>query len=251
MSAPKALYRGVLLSLAMLWSFQAWPATAAPDALAQGTTAYRAGRYEEALRHFQAAWDAGDHSDRLLYNLGVTYYRLGDLPNARSSFEPLTRRPATAARAHYNLGLIDLKSGDRAAARARFQQARKTARSRKMRSLADEQLRRMDAGDAKPARDNRGGGYVELAAGYDDNVARLDETVLDPSQRSSSLVALLGGGHVDVLGSSRNGLRLSGFAYVVDYPDLSTFDVVSVRAGPELRAAMGRVQYELGLYGGE
>lgn len=246
MSARTALCRGLVLSLAMLWSFQAWPA-AVSDALAQGTESYRAGRYEEALQHFQQAWNSGDRSDRLRYNLGVTHYRLGDLANARSSFEPLTQRPGMAGRAHYNLGLVALKAGDRTAARDQFQQARATARSRKLRSLANEQLRRLDP---RSTHARRAAAYAELAAGHDDNVARLDDTVLDPSERSSSLVSLLAGGEVDVLGDRRDGLRLSGFAYAVDYPQLSSFDLLSLRAGPELRAALRGVQFELGVYGG-
>jgi len=239
----------MVLGLVMLWSFQAWSA-AAPDSLAQGTAAYRAGRYEEALRHFQEAWNAGDRSDRLRYNLGVTYYRLGDVANARSSFEPLTRRPRMAARAHYNLGLVALKAGDPATARTRFEQARDAARSGQLRSLADQQLHRLDPRATGRVRERRADAYVELETGYDDNVARMDEGVLDPSERSSPLVSILGAGDVDVLGDRRNGLRLSGFAYAVDYPQLTDFDLLALRAGPELRAAVGGVQLELGVEGG-
>lgn len=123
-----------------------------PGPFQQGTEAYRAGHYSDALRFFQQAKERDGNSDQLQYNIGVTYYRLNDFPNSRATFEALAQRPKLAPIAHYNLGLIAKKTHDPKRARAEFEITAKTATNPRLRHLAKKQLRHGSAGKKSRAK---------------------------------------------------------------------------------------------------
>ena len=69
-----------------------------------GRAAFEGGRYEEALGHFERAWELSDRPG-LLFNIGHTAQLLGDLPRAIEAFEAylealpdVENRAAVAAR---------------------------------------------------------------------------------------------------------------------------------------------------------
>lgn len=220
---------------------------AAPgSAFNQGTAAYRAGRYAQALRSFREAQDAGDTSDQLLYNIGVTCYRLRDFARASTSFDQLARRPRLVSLAHYNLGLIALKTGDVQRAQAEFAQSRNAATEPALRSLAERQLARLGV-PLEPGPDRIG--FLRLAGGYDDNVTLADPSVVEPSLRSSPVAVVLVGGRTALTGDLHQGLQLSGAAFGVTYADAPGYDFAVVRAGPQYRIRSGSLSGEIGATG--
>lgn len=228
-----------------------WAADAS-EPFRQGTQAFRAGHYSDALRFFLEAQNRGGTNDQLQYNLGVTYYRLGDYSNARARFEALTLQPKLAPIAHYNLGLIALKTGAPQTARAEFQRTAATTTDPRLRQLAEKHLgTEVSAGKTKSATKpaSASSGNVRLSGGYDDNAALAGEASQVPaSQRGSALAALLAGGHVTLMGDQHDGLLLSGSAYGIAFPQASAYNFSSLRAGPQLRGRFGPLQTEIGVY---
>jgi tetratricopeptide (TPR) repeat protein len=78
----------------------------------QGTSAYRAGRYEEAADHFAAV--LASEPDRLdaQLGLGLTRYKLGDWDAAVEHLGAAVRRAPRQATARLFLGLAHLRRGD-------------------------------------------------------------------------------------------------------------------------------------------
>jgi tetratricopeptide (TPR) repeat protein len=78
----------------------------------QGTSAYRAGRYDEAADHFAAV--LASEPDRLdaQVGLGLTRYKLGDWDAAIEHLDAAVRRAPRQATARLFLGLAHLRRGD-------------------------------------------------------------------------------------------------------------------------------------------
>lgn len=85
--------RSTWLAVLLLLAATAGPARAQDaDALtAKGVEAYKAGHFEEALEHFQAA-HARSHRAPTLYNMGRCQQKLGRFQDARETFETLIAR---------------------------------------------------------------------------------------------------------------------------------------------------------------
>lgn len=207
-----------------------------------GVKAFRSGDYAQALRHFEHARRLGADTRRLHYNLGVTYYHLGRYGEAQSEFEWLARIPELAPLAHYNLGLLALKQGAADEARSRFDITASTAQDPKLKALAETQLV-----DLQPvSKDQRWFGFVDVGAGYDDNVALVPDTaVVAPTGNDDSFAELMGGVVGRLSGNAENDLSFKASAFWLDYLDLDEFDQTSVRGGLSYRHRIGDWQTEL------
>lgn len=139
----------------------------AADAYAGGVAAFKQGDYDRALTLFLEARRNGRDSDSLRYNLAVTYYRLERYQDAARYFRSLLdTQPALAA---YNLGLVARAQGDSESAARRFEESLRAAEAdSRLASLA---RRALDSVDAEAAPVGKGDGGVQVAVGYDDNVA--------------------------------------------------------------------------------
>jgi len=80
-------------------------------------------RYEEAIRHFSEAADAGEHAAEALSKRGVCKLRLGDSPGASNDFEAALRIDPNCAQALTNLGNVALEAGRLEEARTRYEAA--------------------------------------------------------------------------------------------------------------------------------
>jgi hypothetical protein len=138
----------VAFVLSVVGGFSPAPAIAA-DALSLGNTAFRAGLYANAIRHYGDAIRDDGGTPLVHYNTGVAHYKLGDYAAAEASFLAATNEPRLAARSFYNLGLVERAKGEDIEARMWFVQARHHASaSPNLRKVADRAL-------AKTAPDNR------------------------------------------------------------------------------------------------
>ncbi|MFN2507239.1 MAG: tetratricopeptide repeat protein [Chthoniobacterales bacterium] len=74
-----------LALLACTWASETW--AQGGDAVAKGNQEYGAGRFAEAIKHYEEAVAAGLTSGALFYNLGNARYRSGDLGRAILNYE--------------------------------------------------------------------------------------------------------------------------------------------------------------------
>lgn len=202
-----------------------------------GMQAFRDGEYAAALRAFQAACAAGLDSSQLHYNLGVTYYRLQRYAAARREFERLRDEPGVADIAHYNLGLVALKQGREADAVAIFRAVNAATDNVKLKQLTDRQLTRLTG---RPRPWQGWVGFLDLTAGYDDNVALSSDIAgITPSQRGAGYLAVLAGGVGRLSGTRTHGWQGVAAAYAVNYRGLSGYNQVYARAGARYRMPLG------------
>ena len=88
-----------------------------------GITAFRAGRYEEAVQRFERCVDLrGDDADAHL-NLGISCHRLGRREDAADSYALALAHRADFAEAWFNLGTLDLERGAYESAAATLERA--------------------------------------------------------------------------------------------------------------------------------
>lgn len=106
------------LMLALSWSTSAQAAGPLernhPD-VDEGTTAYEAQRYEDALIHYQRAAQERPKEARAHYNLGLALHKLGRNEEAQNAFQTaldLDSRHELGAKIHYNMGNVAAAGGD-------------------------------------------------------------------------------------------------------------------------------------------
>ena len=81
-----------------------------------GTDAYEAGRYDEALAHYDSALKDKPTDARVQYNRGLTLHKLGRNDDAKAAFSAaleLDRSGELAAKIHYNLGNVAAATGNK------------------------------------------------------------------------------------------------------------------------------------------
>jgi Flp pilus assembly protein TadD len=88
-----------------------------------GLEATASQRYEEAIRRFTEAADAGERTAEALSKRGVCKLRLGDIAGATADFEAALRADPKCAQALTNLGNVALEAGRLDEARARYEAA--------------------------------------------------------------------------------------------------------------------------------
>ncbi len=191
---------------------------------AEGERAFAAGDFDEALRLFTAAREAGSTGPSSYYNIGVSQYRLGEYGAAEATFRALAAEfPTFRELAEYNRGLARRADGELDDARIAFERARSSS-DETIVALASAQLG--EIGGPRTAREPRWTGYFAGGVGYDDNVALLNELVLPSSEASSPLTEVLG---VATRDFGARPLRFDASAYAVHYSDVGDFDQTAVR----------------------
>ena len=214
-----------------------------PDtAWASGSEAFAAGRFDEALRHFEDARDSGLGGPAVHYNIAVSQYSMGDYGAARRTFQLIARQyPSMRGLAEYNVGLTERRLGNPDAAQRQFIAAYRHSNDEKVRALAASQLTELE-------RDTRSDWYglVGVQVGHDDNVALRDSLGLPAGVSAESPTA-------DLLATLRGplpgGLELDGSLYAVTYSDADEFDQVELRVGALYTIDRGDWRHRGGLYG--
>lgn len=223
------LTRSRLVLLACLLCFGlVTPAQAADDWNA-GKKAFKDGDYESALVFFQAARDAGRTGPAILYNIAVTQYKIGRYSDAYATFELLAGQfPKRRALAEYNMGLAAAMLDEPDKAQGHFRRAYElSGGDETLRTLASRQLREVDPGARTASRWNAA---VGIRAGYDDNVALLDEAGLTAGSTTDSPLVEM---YASVTGfpAETYRLRVEGSAYLVRYVDADDFDQSQLSGG--------------------
>lgn len=204
----------------------------ASASFAAGSRAFTDGDYEQALRHFEEARDAGSRGPAVHYNIGVSNYRLGNYTEAGIAFQALLDDyPTMRDLAQYNLALTRLKQGREREARNLFEKTQLEAGDEKLARLAAAMLDRMDSSSAHSAEATPSWfSSVDINAGHDENVALIDDSSLPAGVSVDSafteLVAVLSGPVANA-----PGFRFDGSAYAVRYRDAGEYDQTSVRVG--------------------
>ncbi len=143
-----------------------------------GLEAYHAGYYDAALAAFEQARADGFTGHTLDFNTGLAEYKLGRYPEARVVFERLLADPEFADMAEFHLGLIAARQEQRDLALRHLRRVQSTARSAKLRALAQTALERM-LGRSAARRSNL---YVSAGLGYDSNPVLLTDNSGMPGQ---------------------------------------------------------------------
>lgn len=200
-------------------------ASAAPqdagEAFAAGSRAFENGDWSGALAWFEAAREQGMEDAAVRYNIGVCQYRLGAYGRAERSFLELAERyPQMASLAHYNAGLALYRQGRTARAAAAFERAA-TSEDPTIARLAAAMRERIEP--PRPAAvPGAWTGFVDLALGFDDNVALVDDASLPAGESTDSPLAAFFGQLERRPGGA--GFGGSASAYLVRYPDAGRFD---------------------------
>lgn len=201
---------------------------------ADGERAFTAGQYEEALRLFTAAREAGSTGPSSYYNIGVCEYRLGRYDAAEATFAMLAAEfPAMRELAEYNRGLALRADGNFADAGVAFGRALSSA-DEKIVALANAQL--VEIGATRVAEEPRWIGYLSGGVGHDDNVALLNELIFTGTEVASPLAEVLG---VLTRDFGEKPLRFDASGYSVHYPDVGDFDQTALRMSLEAELAVG------------
>ena len=221
--------------------------TAAAAAFRAGVAEFKAQHYSRALDEFQHARTAGMTTSALRFNLGVTLYRLERYAEARNEFTVLTNDPIRAPVAHYNLGLVALKTGHTDEARSAFERAYQLARDQRIESLSVQQLHKL--GTSPPER-SRWRGFVDLGAGYDDNVSLTSSSsLLTTSRAGSAALSVFASGSGRITGDFRNGFDITGSVYHIEYPSATAFSQNYLRVTAPYRFRRGLWSGSAGVQG--
>ena len=190
------------------------------------TKLFERGDYEMALERFRSAHAAGMRTLAVVYNTGVCQYRTGRYEPAADTFRGIAAEyPEMRALAQYNLGLALLRLNRSAEARRAFEVSRANGDAQ-LAKLAETMLSRLTGEDSATAADRidqRRYGYIDLGAGYDTNVALLEDSGIGTGETTdSSLIAFFGqlGGRPGLPGDPTVDASL----YAVRYPDAGAFD---------------------------
>lgn len=214
----------------ILFPFQSM--AAASDDYRAGIQAFRAGDYEEARRHFEAAEDAGMSTAKLNYNLGSTYYKLGLYAQSRQRFNMIVDHPQWGSWAQYNLGLIAEATGNQQSAVNYYNRAYESAESSKLRQLAAIKLQQLQPDRDVGVTTGEWIGLLSGAVGYDDNATLAPDTTADNiSEEGDAFVELFGVGNYYLQGDYSDGYRLDAGAYSRQYFDESDFSFSTLFAG--------------------
>jgi len=219
--------------------------TQAEGQFEKGVAAFKAGDYQQAAGHFEAARAAGLSSPALYYNLGVSYYRLEHYAKAATAFHQLADNPTNRGLAHYNLGLVALAQDNPGRAREHFLIARDEAGSDRVRRLAEQRLGEAEAGERVPRRFSA---LVSVSAGYNDNVVLEPDDTFVPGDRGDEFLQYLAAGTAQLAGDAGEGFQLKASVLGIDYFDLNRFDQNFLRGGAEWDQELGGWDTDLAAY---
>jgi tetratricopeptide (TPR) repeat protein len=213
----KTVFTGLFLSVTLIFPLFVF-AQSAQDYLKQGVKVAESGDYRAALVQFQKAKEAGLDNAALHYNFGVAYYRLGSYENAKKAFTILSSIDRFKQLAYYNLGLVANKQKDKAAAIAWFQRTLRTGRGDRVKILAREALKRLDAEPKKILASNKKWtGLLSASFSSDSNVTLVNEDLAGISSKSDTSIDLSAFGAKWLTGGRADGVRVFLRGYLQNY----------------------------------
>ena len=220
-----------------------------------GGAAFARGDYVAALTYFEEARQDGLSGPAIIYNIAVCQFKLAKYQDSELSFLRISRRyPKMRGLAEYNLGLIARRTGNSQAAIQHFINAHRfSPKNREIRILASRRIRELEP---EIQRASPWTGAIGGRAGFDDNVALRDESVVVSATKTDSpfldLFASVKGPY-----NGKNGIRVDASVYLTKYFDTSDFDQSEVYVGaiydwrPGEWRLQGGVHFSIGALGGD
>lgn len=222
----------------------------AEQAFVEGSRHFAEGDYGMALAQFRLALEAGMHSAAVLYNIGVCEYRVGEYAAAEQTFLRISRDlPDMRLLADYNRGLALVRQQRAKEAQPLF---RNVAASDDpvLARLAGSMLERL-APDRQEVGAETGTpdwfAYVDVGAGYDDNVALLDDSGATAGRTTDSTFSEVFGQLGGSLGQT-GAFQYDASAYLVRYFDAGQYDQNAFRLAGSWRWRIGTWVGEAGPY---
>ncbi len=233
-----------IVFFAFLIGMSATASATATDDWKAGKQAFKNGDYQSALIYFETARDSGLSGPAVHYNIAVSQYKTGRYAAAQETFQLIANRfPKKRALAEYNMGLTAVRLGETNKARTHFRKAHElSGDDRTLQVLASRQLRELEP-EVRTAANWTGA--FSIRAGYDDNVALLDDLAVSAGTTTESPLAEV---FASITGpwSGRNGLRVEGSAYLVKYTDAEDFDQSQLSGGLFYEWRPGNWRLQLG-----
>ncbi len=192
-------------------------------AFEQAVQLFRSGDYAAAARLFEQVQAADGNSAIIHYNLGSSYYKLGRYGAARNQFQKIDIEHKLASITYYNLGLIAFRLEGADAAVRWFQRCRDSSNDIKMQQLADKQLRLLQQDQETSSWRNELSGYFSAAVGYDNNVARVPDEILQVSDHDSAFLDLFLASSYWLSGDHQHGNALKFGGSLTRYDQLSEY----------------------------
>lgn len=209
-------------------------AHAATDPFAPGQTeflvgveAYHAGYYQAALDSFTEARRRGWSDPNLDFNVALSQYKLGLYGQAQAVLERLRTNPDYADMADYQLGLVAARQQREPAAREHFRRVAATARSPKLRALAQTALDRLSDAALAVTTPAPVSSYFSAGVGYDSNPVLLSDSSF-PGQGADGYAEVLGAVNANLATREHSADSLHGDLYLREYftdTDLSQRDL--------------------------
>lgn len=222
----------------------------AEEAFVEGSRHFSDGDYDMAMAQFRLALEAGMHTAAVLYNIGVCEYRVGEYAAAERTFARISRDfPAMRLLADYNRGLSFVRQQRPEEAEPLFRNAA-ASDDPVLSRLAGSMLKRLapnleEVGEETGNRDWFA--YIDIGAGYDDNVALLDDSGATAGRTTDSAFSEVFGQFGGSLGPT-GAFQYDASAYVVRYFDARQFDQNAFRLAGSWLWRIGEWVGEAGPY---
>ncbi len=189
----------------------------------EGVRLFGSGDYAAAAKQFELALTSESDNPIIHYNLGSSYYKLGRYSLARDHFQKIDTRHKLAAVAYYNLGLIAFRLEGKQAAIRWFQRCLDSSNDKALTRLANKQLKLLREEEQTSSWRDSLSGYFSASIGYDNNVARVPDEILQVSNHGSSIADLFLSSSYWLNGNYRRGNALKFGGGLTHYDELNEY----------------------------
>ncbi len=189
----------------------------------EGVRLFGSGDYEGAARQFERALLAGGDNPVIHYNLGSSYYKLGRYDMARAHFIKIDIKHELSALAYYNLGLVAFRLDGEEEAIHWFRRSRNKSNDTALRRLAEKQIKLLQNEKKAYSWREHVTGYFSAGIGYDDNVARVSDDILQIADHGSAFLDLFLSSSYWLDGDHRRGNALKFGGGLARYEELNEY----------------------------
>ncbi len=191
----------------------------------KGVRLFAAGDYAGAAKLFEQVLITDQNNAIIHFNLGSSYYRLGRYDRAREHFMKIDPGHKLGPLAYYNLGLVAfrMEEGEKAAIYW-FQRCLDSSDEKALKQLAARQIARLQKREKASffTRDSLTG-YYSVGIGYDDNVARVPDEILQVANQGSGFLDVFLSSNYWVNGNYRRGNALKFGVALTHYDQVSKY----------------------------
>lgn len=193
----------------------------------KGMLYFKQAQYDKAIRAFEQAQKKGLKKPALYYNLGVSHFKTKRYDKAKTYFKQTLKYKNMKSLAEYNLGLVALKKNNRKEAKQWFKKSR-TSSNKKIATLSERQLEKLSPKKRSRAT-KKWYSYASFSYGYNTNIKLVPVEVA--TNTSNSFMDLYASTSGILSGTYTDGYSLDGFAYLLDYADINSYDETQARLG--------------------